>query len=234
MSKTGTTVFISSDLTRIGAHPSPPRCKKGFLATSSLKTARDGFIYEILNHFVSFPQSRAGLAEFSSSRNLSADLPSLFSLLPLLNSFFRPSFFPSQTHPPHCRPLSFPRPRHNKNQTNPMHESLSKTRFGAAKGAWVVPVPAACERLREGRLPWVPAAPPLPHPQLLRSGLAASRTAEGRFKYVFPCSFPAIFLGETKKKPEINDARAVLDATALYSASGFLFGKAKTTARAKN
>lgn len=50
----------------------------------------------------------------------------------------------------------------------------------------------------------------------------------GSVKYGF-CSRlrPEQLFWRTKKQPERNDVKAVLDAAALYSAWGFLFGKVK-------
>lgn len=149
--------------------------QKGFLATSSLKTARDGFIYEILNHFVSFPQSRAGLAEFSSPRNISADLPPLFSLLPLLNSFLVLSFSPPKLAHPTAGPfLSLVHGVIKPKPTQCMKAFLNPLRGGQGS-----PGTAGTGSLRAAppKGSWVPAAPQLPHPQLLGSGLAASLTA---------------------------------------------------------
>lgn len=173
--------------------------QKGFLATSSLKTARDGFIYEILNYFASFPQSRAGLAEFSSPRKLSADLPSLFSLLPLLNYFLVLSFSPPKlTHPTVGPFLSLV---HHIIKTKPTQcmKAFLKSASGRPREPGYCRYRQPASGSAEGQLPWVPVAARLPHPQLLRSRPSASLTAEGRFEYVFPSSFPRDFLGERKR-----------------------------------
>lgn len=80
-----------------------------------------------------------------------------------------------------------------------MHKSISKIRSGAAKGAWVLPVPAACERLRRRAAALGTDSSSAPASLLLRSGPSASLMAEGRFKYVIPSSFPHDFLGERKR-----------------------------------
>lgn len=80
-----------------------------------------------------------------------------------------------------------------------MHESISKIRSGAAKGAWVLPVPAACERLCRRAAALGTGSSSAPASLLLRRGPSASLTAEGRFKYVFPSSFSRDFLGERKR-----------------------------------
>lgn len=173
--------------------------QKGFLATLSLKTARDGFVYEILNRFVSFPQSRAGLAEFSSPRMLSADLPSLFSLLPLLNYFLVLSFSPPKlTHPTAGPILSLV---HDIIKTKPTQymKAFLKSTSGRPRE------PAYCRYRQptsgsaEGQLPWVPGAPQLPHPQLLCSGFTASARWRGALNTRFPVPSPAIFWGNEKE-----------------------------------
>lgn len=144
---------------------------------------------------MSFPQSRAGLAEFSSPRNLSVDLPPLFSLLPLLNSFLVLSFSPPKLAHPTAGPfLSLV---HGIIKTKPTQcmKAFLKSSSGRPREAGYRRYRQACERFHRraaGCRQHLSSRIPI-------SSAADSQRRSRRFKYVFPSFLPREFSGERKR-----------------------------------